>query len=122
MKGRRCATYITYHSCTIYDCRQPKDADIGCIYSDCNLNYPINSLGKPYHMKENVQCKIDKIMQLAGTTVKVTDLKHDNPSAYVSNNSLSMSIRNKAEADIFLSELDTTIKKDTAIKAKLPCN
>ncbi len=63
-------------------------------------------------MTENIQSKIDHIMQLAATSIKASDFKHDDSISRVNNDSLSMSIRNEAEANLFLAELDAIVKAE----------
>ncbi|MCC6370761.1 MAG: hypothetical protein IT236_07150 [Bacteroidia bacterium] len=58
-------------------------------------------------MKENIRDKIKKVVALANSSVKENNSA---PIEYPSNDSLSKSIRNKQEADIFLAELDAAFK------------
>lgn len=60
-------------------------------------------------MTKNIQKKIDKIIQLAASS-KVSQSARDTSPARLSNDSLSMSIRNKKEADQFLAALNDAIK------------
>lgn len=61
-------------------------------------------------MTKNIQQKIDKIIQLAASSGKVSKPVEDTSAKRLSNDSLSMSIRNKKEADLFLAELNAVIK------------
>ncbi|MFX1704744.1 hypothetical protein PV783_12365 [Chitinophaga sp. CC14] len=61
-------------------------------------------------MTKNIQQKTDKIIQLAATSTKVNKPVEDTSAQRLSNDSLSMSIRNKKEADLFLAALNAVIK------------
>ena len=60
-------------------------------------------------MKESIQHKIDLIMQLAKTSVKGSAMK-DVEAFRASNDSLSKSIRNEKEANVFLAELNAVVE------------
>ncbi len=59
-------------------------------------------------MKEKIQQRINQVRQLATTPAKGNAIKA--ADSVLANDSLSKSIRNFKEADIFLAELDTAIK------------
>ena len=59
-------------------------------------------------MKEKIQDKINRIHQMATSPVKTHKAQNDN--SFRANDSLSKSIRNAEEADIFLAELSAAVK------------
>ncbi|WP_436488438.1 hypothetical protein [Chitinophaga sp. ARDCPP14] len=61
-------------------------------------------------MTKNIQQKLDKIIQFAASSGKAVRPVEDTSTQRLSNDSLSMSIRNKKEADLFLAELNAVIK------------
>ena len=61
-------------------------------------------------MKESIQRKIDEINELAKLSAKAGGSKHVSASSRPVKDSLSMAIRNEAEAAAFLAQLDAIIK------------